>query len=68
MDHTFSTPQHDNSGLCPDTIFAFQTAQNYELNARGNHLLEICEFWACSVISLTLTALHNTIVQMCKNQ
>ena len=26
-------PQHDNSGLCPDTIFAFLTAQNCELNA-----------------------------------
>ena len=26
-------PQHYNSGLCPDTIFAFLTAQNCELNA-----------------------------------
>lgn len=29
-----------------NTIFAFMTAQNCELNAQGNLWLEILEFWA----------------------
>lgn len=33
-----------------NTIFAFMTAQNCELNAQRNLLLEIREFCACSVM------------------
>ena len=39
--HTISTPQ---PGLCPDTIFAFLTAQDCELSARRGLWLEIREF------------------------
>ena len=39
------------------TIFAFLTAQNCELNARGILRLEICEFCACSVMRLVLNVL-----------
>ena len=44
----------------PNTIFAFLTAQNCELSARGNLLLEIFEFYACSL----MWHVHNELWRM----
>ena len=51
---------------CCCTIFAFVTAQNYELSAQRNLWLEILEFWAVSTILLIHNKLRPYIVKSTK--
>ena len=47
------------------TIFAFLSAQNCELNAQGNVLPEILEFWASSGIVLIHNGLRRVVTKVC---